>query len=90
MSKLTVVDAVNKREGVWRKGKNYLYIGSKHNSTNEGLFDFTTHDVNSVNWDFICTVTEFNQCVEEMTNLVPKSLRGVVNPIMHQHSTTRG
>jgi len=65
----TVIDAVNEYKAQWVNGRSYIYAGSPTNLQNKGSLQITYLLVENSQWNFVCTRDEFNQCVEEMTNM---------------------
>jgi len=63
------INAVNKYKATWENGKNYIYVGSSSNTIKCGSLQITHGMVENNQWDFVCNESEFNKCVEEMTNM---------------------
>jgi len=86
----TVVDAVNEFKGEWPCDNRsaMIYCKISYAMYKEGDWESFVHDnfsdLNLSYWDSICTVKEFNQCVEEMSNLVP------VKPAYTQEMADKG
>ena len=62
----TVMDAVNEFKGEWKGVKNHIYVGSRYNGQNKGVFQFTYDSIGNDQWEPVSTRAEFNDLVSQL------------------------
>ena len=86
----TVIDAVNEFKGVWPYSNRsaMIYCKVSYAMFKKGSYESFVHDsfsnLNNDNWDSVCTLEEFNQCTNEMSEYKPS------NPVYTQAMADNG